>query len=105
MQVALLIVIAWGLDALFSLRALQLPYFAYTDPLLILAAVLVVTQWRDLLARRLAQNAAVGLLVVYVVWGHFEPFKAAYLRRGGPQEACVWLPVHVTRITFPFCRV
>jgi hypothetical protein len=103
MQVALLIVAAWALDAVFSLRSLQTPYFAYTDPLLILAAALVLAHLPELQARRWAQHAAVALLVVIVVWAHLEPVKAV-LRHNRPQEACVWLPAHVTLIRFPFCR-
>src|SRR4029077_8837174 len=103
LQVVLLIVAAWGLDAVFSLRSLQTPYFAYTDPLLILAAALVLAYLPQLPARRWAQHAAIALLVVTVVWAHLEPVKAV-LRHNQPQEACVWLPAHVTLIRFPFCR-
>jgi hypothetical protein len=103
LQVAVLIVTAWGLDAVFSLRSLQTPYFAYTDPLLILAAVLVLAHLPDLQAQRWAQHAAIALLVVYVVWAHLEPLNAV-LRHNKPQEVCVWLPAYTTRIEFPFCR-
>jgi hypothetical protein len=103
LQVALLIAAAWGLDAVFSLRSLQTPYFAYTDPLLILAAALVPARLPELQARRWAQHAGVALLIVYVVWAHLEPVKAV-LRHDARQEACVWLPAHVPRVAFPFCR-
>jgi phosphoribosylcarboxyaminoimidazole (NCAIR) mutase len=103
LQAALLIVVAWALDAVFTLRGLQTAYFAYTDPLLILAAALVLAHLPDLQTRRWARNAALGLLVVYVVWAHIEPAKAV-LRHNRPQEACVWLPGHVSRVVFPFCK-
>jgi len=103
LQVALLIVTAWALDAVFSLRSLQTPYFAYTDPLLILAAALALAHLPDLQMRRWAQNAAIVLLAVTVVWAHLEPMKAV-LRHDPPQEACAWLPRHVTLVVFPFCR-
>jgi hypothetical protein len=103
LQVAVLILTAWGLDTVFSLRSLQTPYFAYTDPLLILAAVLVLAHLPDLQARRWAQHAAVALLVVYVVWAHLEPVKAV-LRHNTPQETCAWLPAFTTKMEFPFCR-
>jgi hypothetical protein len=103
LQVALLIVTAWTLDAVFSLRSLQTQYFAYTDPLLILAATLVLTYLPKLQTRRWAQHAAIALLVVTVVWAHLEPVKAV-LRHNRPQEACVWLPAAVTLVRFPFCR-
>lgn len=103
LRVALLIVAAWGLDAVFSLRSLQTPYFAYTDPLLILAAVLVLAHLPELQARRWAQHAAIALLVIYVVWAHLEPAKAV-LRHNTPQETCAWLPAFTTKMQFPFCR-
>ncbi|MBV8752011.1 MAG: hypothetical protein JO328_04035 [Hyphomicrobiales bacterium] len=103
LRVAVLIVTAWGLDTVFSLRSLQTPYFAYTDPLLILAAVLVLAHLPDLQARRWAQHAAIALLVVYVVWAHLEPVKAV-LRHNTPQETCAWLPAFTTKMEFPFCR-
>jgi hypothetical protein len=103
LQAALLIVTAWGLDAVFSLRSLQTPYFAYTDPLLILAAVFVLARLPGLQARPWAQHAAIALLVVYVVWAHLEPMNAV-LRHNKPQEVCVWLPAYTSKIEFPFCR-
>jgi hypothetical protein len=103
LQVAVLIVTAWALDAVFSLRSLQTPYFAYTDPLLILSAALVLAHLPELPARRWAQHGAIALLVVTVVWAHLEPVKAV-LRHNTPQEACDWLPAHLTLMRFPFCR-
>jgi hypothetical protein len=103
LQVGLLVLIVWGLDAVFTLRGLQLAYFAYTDPLLILAAALVLARFPELRTQRWAQNAALGLLVVYVVWAHIEPVKAVF-RHNTAQEACAWLPGHISRVQFPFCR-
>jgi hypothetical protein len=102
-QVALLIVTVWALDAVFTLRGLQIPYFAYTDPLLILAAAFVLAHLPELQTQRRAQNIALALLVVYVVWAHIEPVKAV-LHNNTPQEACVWLPAHISRVQFPFCK-
>jgi hypothetical protein len=104
LQVGLLIVTVWGLDAVFSLRALQLAYFVYTDPILILAAVLVLAHLPDLQRRPWAQNLALGVLAIYVVWAHLEPIKHV-ITGGEPQETCVWAPgllQHVER--FPFCK-
>jgi hypothetical protein len=103
LQAALLIVTAWALDAVFTLRGLQTAYFAYTDPLLILAAALVLAHLPDLATKRWAPNLAIGLLVVYVVWAHFEPVKAV-LHHDRLEDACVWLPRHISRVEFPFCR-
>jgi hypothetical protein len=103
LQVAVLVATVWGLDAVFSLRSLQTQYFAYADPPLILAAALVLAHLPELQTRRWAQHAAIALLVVTVMWAHLEPVKAV-LRHDARQEACVWLPAHVTLIRFPFCR-
>jgi hypothetical protein len=104
LQVGLLIVAVWGLDTVFTLRGLQIPYFVYTDPILILAAVLILAHLPDLQHRPWAQKLALGVLVVYVTWAHLEPVKHA-LTRGAPQETCEWAPSlleHVER--FPFCK-
>jgi hypothetical protein len=102
LQVALLVLTVWGLDAAFTVRGLQLAYFVYTDPLLILAAALVLACFPELQTQRRAQNVAFGLLVVYVVWAHVEPVKAV-LHRNAPQEACAWIPGHISRVKFAFC--
>jgi hypothetical protein len=103
LQVALLLLVVWGLDAVFTVHGLQLSYFAYTDPLLILAAALVLARFPELQTQRRAQNIALGLLVVYVVWAHVEPVKAAFLLRAQPQEKCLEL-LNISRVEFPFCR-
>jgi hypothetical protein len=103
LQIAFLILAAWVVDAVFSLRSLQTQYFVYTDPLLILAAALAIARLPDLQTRRWAQHAGVALLVIYVVWAHLEPVKAV-LRHNQPQETCVWLPPFTSKIEFPFCR-
>jgi hypothetical protein len=104
LQVGLLIVAVWGLDGLFSLRGLQLAYFVYTDPLLILAAVLVLAHLPDLQSRPWAQNLGLGVLVVSIVWAHLEPIKHA-ITRGEPQEICKWAPILIEKVErLPFCK-
>jgi hypothetical protein len=104
LQVGLLILTVWGLDGLFTLRGLQLAYFVYTDPMLILAGVLVLAHLPDLQSRPWAQNLALGALIVSIVWAHLEPIKHA-ITRGEPQEICKWAPIlieHVERL--PLCK-
>lgn len=104
MQVALLLFTVWGLDAIFTLHGLQTGYFVYTDPLLILAAALVLTRFPALQTRKGAQNMGLALLVVYIVWAHLEPVKAALLLHDHPRSACAWLPGMLSRVQFPFCQ-
>lgn len=103
LQVGLLLLTVWGLDAIFTLHGLQTGYFVYTDPLLVLAAALVLGQFPELQTQRRAQNIGLALLVVYVVWAHLEPVKAALLNHDPPQKNCLWLPSQLSRVHFPFC--
>src|ERR1700719_1354960 len=104
LQVGLLILTVWGLDGLFALRGLQLAYFVYTDPMLILAAVLVLAHLPDLRSRPWAQNLGLGVLLVSIIWAHLEPIKHA-ITRGEPQEICKWAPILIERVErFPFCK-
>jgi hypothetical protein len=103
MQAALLILAAWGIDAVFSLRELKLYYFVYTDPLLILAAAIVVAHWPELARSPRLQHLALAVLAITIVWGHLEPVRQA-VTRGEPEQACSWLPLIKQIGPFPFCR-
>jgi hypothetical protein len=104
LQVGLLILTVWGLDGVFTLRGLQLAYFVYTDPMLILAAVLVLAHLPDLRSRPWAQNLALGLLIASIVWAHFEPIKHV-ITRGEPQEICKWAPILIEHVEpLPLCK-
>jgi hypothetical protein len=104
MQVGLLIVAAWGIDAMFSVRNLQLAYAVYTDPLLIDAAAMVLARFPELQKSPRVQNAALGLVMIYVVWGHLEPVRQA-ITRGYPEETCLWLPFMLKQAgPFSICR-
>lgn len=103
MQVGLLVLAAWGIDAMFSVRNLQLAYAVYTDPLLIIAAAMVVARFPGLQKAPRIQNAALGLMTIYLVWGHLEPVRQA-ITRGYPEEACLWLPALKQVGPFSICR-
>jgi hypothetical protein len=104
LQVGLLLLVAWGLDGMFTLRGLQLAYFVYTDPLLILAGVLVLGHLPDLQTRPWAQKLGLGLLALYVVWAHIEPVKKT-ITRGEREQSCAWFPGLIKQVErFPFCK-
>jgi len=104
LQAGLLIVAAWGIDTLFSVRNLQLPYTVYTDPLLILAAALVLAQFPQLQKIPRVQNAALGLMMIYLVWGHLEPVRQA-ITHGHPEDTCLWLKPMLEQLgPFSICR-
>ena len=104
LQVAVLIITAWGLDAIFWLRGLKTAYFAYTDPLLIVAAALTGTELERRASAITLRKAALGLAVLYVVWGHLEPLKLSFSAKD-PGEDCQWLHGYLSRVeSFPFCQ-
>jgi hypothetical protein len=104
MQVGLLILAAWGIDSMFSLRNLQLAYAVYTDPLLIIAAAMVLARFPELQKAPRVQNAALGLMTIYLVWGHLDPVRQA-ITRGNPEETCQWFPLLFKQAgPFSICR-
>jgi hypothetical protein len=105
LQIALLLLVAWGLDTVFTLRGLKLEYFVYTDPLLIIAAALVAVRFADLRHSARVQKVGVCLFAVYIVWAHLEPVKPL-LGHGDPAQSCGWIPTYLKAVDpFPFCRL
>jgi hypothetical protein len=102
-QAALLILAVWGIESVFSLRDLILYYFIYTEPLLILAATIVVAHWPELARSPRVQHLALAGLAITIVWGHLEPVRQA-VTRGDPGPACSWLPNQRQVGPFSFCR-
>jgi hypothetical protein len=102
LQVALLIGAAWGIDAVSALRGLKLAYFAYTDPLLIIAAALVAAGFPQLHSSFRVQKRLFALAAVYLVWAHAAPVQATFSRRPA-QYWCFVFPVETPRVHFPFC--
>ena len=102
LQVALLIGAAWGIDAVSALRGLKLAYFAYTDPLLIIAAAIVAAGFPELHTSFRVQKRLFTLAAVYLVWAHAAPMQATFSHRPA-QEWCFFFPALVPRVHFPFC--
>jgi hypothetical protein len=100
--VGTLVAIVWAEDTFFTLRRLKLEYFNFTDPLLIIAAALVLRRFPELMIRRRAQAATIAWLVVSLVWANLEPVKHTLSRRQ-PQEDCYFYPYYLSRVEFPYC--
>jgi len=104
LQAGVLILVAWGLDAVFALRGLKQSYFAYSDPLLIIAAAVTLVRFPEAQGSLRAQKIMIGLFFFYILWAHAEPLKAAMSHKD-LQDDCYWFPHYLPRIgTFPFCR-
>lgn len=93
---------ALGIDALGVRRGLKLEYFLYTDPLIVLSAMLLIARMRDLARHRLAYPIGVALILVHVVLAHAEPVKRV-VARAGPEGICVWNRAYMPALDLPFC--
>ncbi|MBP2230563.1 4-amino-4-deoxy-L-arabinose transferase-like glycosyltransferase [Azospirillum agricola] len=103
-QALFLLLVAWGLEALFSLRGFQRAYAAYTDPLAILSAAWVLARMPGLLDRTRSRRAILGGVALVVVAAHAWPIIETR-RLPNPTTHCEWIPTYMPRVgPFPFCR-
>jgi hypothetical protein len=104
-QVSVLILAVWGLDAVFWLRGLKNAYFAYTDPLLIIAAALVAARFSEIQHARWTRTAAISFFAFYVGWAHADPIRMTLTHKNPQEDDCYWFPHYLSRVgPFPFCR-
>jgi hypothetical protein len=104
LYIGILLLTAWGLETLFSLRGFKRAYHAYTDPLVVLAAALVLTGFPALLERARSRRWIFGALALYLALAHVWPVVAER-RREDPTEHCNWIPIYMERVEgFPFCK-
>ncbi|AWK85258.1 glycosyltransferase family 39 protein [Azospirillum thermophilum] len=103
LQAAFLLLVAWGLEVLFSLRGFQRAYAAYTDPLATLSAAWVLAHMPELLERAKPRRWLVGGLVLVVLAAHAWPIVETR-RLPNPATHCDWIPTYMPRVaSFPFC--
>lgn len=103
-QALALLLVAWGLESLFSLRGFQRAYAAYTDPLAVLSAAWVLARMPELLDRPRPRRAILGGVVLVVVVAHVWPLIETR-RLPNPVTHCEWIPTYMPRVgPFPFCR-
>jgi hypothetical protein len=104
-QVGMLLMLAWGLDALSTLRGHSPDmYFIYSDPLLIIAAALVAARFPQMHKSLPAQILAVCLFSASIVWAHTQP-GTRFSVRAPPVEPCSWLTSYLKGLDgLPFCR-
>jgi hypothetical protein len=104
-QAGLLLATAWGLETLFSLRGFQRAYAVYTDPLVVLAAALMLRHFAGpILDRPAGRRRLAGAMALYVILAHVWPVIGQW-RQHDAAEACVWTRAYIQRLaTFPFCQ-
>ena len=78
---------AWAIDLIGVTRGLKQEYFLLTDPLVIIAAALLVAQVPELRRHRWAYPAGVALIAAHLVISQAEPVKHLF-KSGGPEVLC-----------------
>ncbi|HUZ33949.1 MAG TPA: hypothetical protein VMV19_17855 [Xanthobacteraceae bacterium] len=102
-QVAPLMLTVWCVDTLSMGRGLKQEYFTLTDPLIIVAAALLIAELVDLQYHRWTYRLGALLIAANAVISQFEPVKQAYLRKEGPEIWCHLYPYAVRIEHYPFC--
>jgi hypothetical protein len=108
LQIVALLVAAILIDASFTLRAgmgggIKVYYVPYTDPFIVLAGAMALTRFFGEMLSPKAQKAVLAFMLVYVVWGHFEPSRATY---GEHKKAkvCGLVATFIEGIDIPYCQ-
>ena len=101
-QAALLMLSAIGIDALGIRRGLKAEYFILTDPLIIIAGMILLERMSDLRFRKWAYPIGATLVVLHVGISQAEPVKLV-LKRTGPENICEWNQHYLPRLPLPWC--
>ena len=102
-QAGVLMLSAIGIDALGIRRGLKAEYFILTDPLIIIAGMLLLDRLSEVRFRKWAYPIGVALVAIHVVISQAEPVKLA-LKRSGPESVCHWRPYDTPLLQLPWCE-
>jgi hypothetical protein len=102
LPVAALMLCAWGIDTLDMGRGLKQEYFNFTDPLVIIAAALLLANLAPLQSHRWAYCAGVALIAVHAVMSQAEPVKRLF-RHDSPEVICDFYHYAARVEKFPTC--
>ena len=103
LQVGALMLTVWGVDLIGMTRDLKLEYFIMTDPLVVIAAALLLMKLVKLHTHPWAYPIGVALIVSHVAVSQAEPVKHVF-KKEGPEVLC-GLYHHAKRVEpFSFCR-
>lgn len=103
LQIMVLMTAVWGIDTIGMLRGLKLEYFILTDPLVIIAAALLLARLVDLRNHRWTYPIGATLIAAHFTVSQAEPVKHMF-KRSGPEGSCEIHPDYFKRIErFYFC--
>ncbi|TQF26775.1 hypothetical protein UNPF46_32535 [Bradyrhizobium sp. UNPF46] len=101
-QATILMLAAIAIDAAGVRRGLKLEYFVFTDPLIIIAGMLLLDQAKDLWAHPWTFPIGAALITLHFAVSQAEPVKIA-LKGGGRESVCEWSPDYLPRLPLPWC--
>jgi hypothetical protein len=101
-QAALLMLSAIGIDSLGIRRGLKAEYFILTDPLIIIAGLVLLDRLTDLRFHRWAYTAGAALIALHVGISQAEPIKLLTSRRN-PKPICEWNQFYLPLLPLPWC--
>ena len=103
LQVAALMAVTWMVDIIGTLRGLKIEYFIYTDPLVIIAAALLLAGLPQLQSHRWAYQIGALLIAAHIIVSQAEPVKHTF-SRSVPMNFCIEHFEYTKRIErFSFC--
>jgi hypothetical protein len=105
LQTGVLVAAAWGMDSISAIRGLKQQYFILTDPLIVIAAALLLANLPELRAGRRSLQLGILLASLHVSISLAEPIKHSF-QIGKPLAYCVDNFPYMKRILrFPYCPI
>ena len=86
--VAVMLLTVWGIDTLGMSRGLKMEYFCFGDPLVVMAAALLLASLPDLQRHRWAFPIGIAFFASHILIGLSPPVKFTLTQRPPSQEFC-----------------
>lgn len=102
LQAALLMLAAIGVDAIGVRRGLKVEYFVLTDPLIIMAGMMLLDRMSDIRFHKWTFPIGATLILMHVFVSQAEPVKMS-LKRKGPENICEWHQTYLPQLQVPWC--
>jgi hypothetical protein len=106
LQIAVLLLAAFFVDAAFTLRragSIKIYYAPYTDPLIVLAGTVAGSRFTEEIFSQAGRKAILAFMAIYVTWGQFESARATYGQHGKHKVCGVAAPA-LRRVAIPYCK-
>lgn len=102
LQASMLMLAAIGIDAIGVRRGLKLEYFVLTDPLIIIAGMVLLDRMRDFRFHKWAFPVGAALIALHVGVSQAEPVKMM-LKKKGPEDVCEWNQFYMPELPLSWC--